>query len=461
MILSGRWVVPISAPAFENGAVVIQGDRIIDVGSVEEIRKGYPNQPWKNFPTSVLLPGLVNVHSHLELTILRGYLEGLDFWRWIRRLTQTKYQVLSRDDLLNSALLGAVEAIRAGITTLADPMDIGTSLEAILMAGLRGILYQEVFSPDPAESDVALESLRSKLGNLEGQLAHWPDRRSRVSTGVSPHAPYTVSGRLFQKVHEFARSQDLPVCIHLAESDAETALLRDGSGPIADSYRERGIAWKAPECTPVEYLERLGVLGRSMLLVHCVRLTASDFAVLQERGVSVAHCPKSNVRLGHGFMNLREMLRRGIPLGLGSDSVASNNAMDLFEEMRFALANPSFFGNTEASPNASEQLSAAAVLRLATLGGAEALGLAAEIGSLEPGKQADLIAVDLARPHVLPVFSPIDALVHAAKASDVHLTMVAGEILYEAREVGTISEPALCRSVEKIREKLLHAPGQN
>jgi cytosine/adenosine deaminase-related metal-dependent hydrolase len=456
MILSARWILPISSAAFESGAVLVQGDRIADLGPKERLLKEHPDEPSKHFPNSALLPGLVNVHSHLELTVLRGYLEGLDFWSWIRKLTETKYQVLSREDLLSSALLGAVEAIRSGVTTLADPMDLGTSLEAMLKTGLRGILYQEVFSPKPEEADVVLKSLKVKLEELEAVLTQQPQRGRRLSLGISPHAPYTVSGELFKKVAEFGRAKGLRSCIHLAESEAETLFLRDGSGQIGDSYRERGIGWTPPDCTPVEYLDRLQVLSPLTLLVHCIRLIPSDYAILRDRHVSVAHCPKSNWRLGHSSMNLRQMREHGIPVGLGSDSVVSNNTMDLFEEMRFMLANPSLYAE-HSSLGASRTLPSADALRMVTLGGAEVLGLARQIGSLETGKQADIIAVDLSKPHLRPVFSPLDALVHSAKSSDVQFSMVGGEVLFEQDRIFTVSEDILDSQIDQVRQKLQNA----
>ena len=386
MILSGRWVVPVSSPPLDHGAIAIEGSRILEVGPLETICKHYPGHLLKSFPEAALLPGLVNVHSHLELTVLRGYLEGLDFWRWIRTLTRTKYDVLTEEDILASALLGSLEALRAGVTTVADPMDIGASLDAVLATGLRGVLYQEVFSPKPEEAEQAVESLKGKMAVLESRLARWPEdarlqpswldgpehvarRRGRVTLGVSPHALFTVSAPLFQKVAGFAQEQNYPVCIHAAESEAETQLVKDGSGPMMESYRQRGIGWDPPCSSPIAYLNNLGILNQSTLLVHCIRMESSDYDTLSKQGVRVAHCPKSNARLQHGWMNLKAMREHHIPTGLGTDSVASNNSMDLFEEMRFAASNPCWM-NVE-----TDGLSTGGALRMATLGGAEVLGL--------------------------------------------------------------------------------------
>ena len=226
---------------------------------------------------------------------------------------------------------------------------------------------------------------------------------------------------------------------------------------MAEALRSRGIQWSAPGCSPVQYLHRLEILAPGTLLVHCVRLQASDLPILKQTGVSIAHCPKSNWKLGHGSMDLKRVVQAGIPLGLGSDSVASNNTMDLFEEMRFSLFNPSWFSRRDgplAAGDSKNTFGAEKALRLATLGGAEALGLSGSIGSLEPGKQADLIGVDLAGIHTMPVYSPVTAIVHSARASDVILTMVGGEVLFEKGAVTSLDEADLKQRIGRISQKL-------
>lgn len=465
MILSASWVIPVSSPPISEGAVALNGGRIQDVGPTAEILRRYPGRKARDFRGVALLPGLVNVHSHLELTLLRGYLENLSFWDWIRHLTRTKYEVLTREDLRISALAGACEAIRSGVTTVGDAMDLGASLDALTASGLRGVLYQEVFSPRPEEAEERLSELEAKVAKLEERIGFGSarphdcaeSRSARVVLGVSPHAPFSVSGPLFRKVGRWAASRGLPVCIHVAESEEESLLTEEGRGPMAEALRARGIRWSAPGCTPVQYLRRLEILEPGTLLVHCVRLQASDIPVLKQSGVSVAHCPKSNWKLGHGWMDLKQVFQAGIPLGLGSDSVASNNSMDLFEEMRFGLFNPSWFSRSEGSSavgGARGGFRAEQALRLATLGGAEALGLSRSIGSLQNGKQADLIAVDLAGIHTLPVFSPVTAIVHSARASDVILTMVGGEVLFEKGSLTTLDEVDLKKRIGRILQKM-------
>jgi cytosine/adenosine deaminase-related metal-dependent hydrolase len=485
MILRGRWVVPINSPNIEGGAVVVDQDKITDFGPALAIEQKYPAHQVRDFPKAVIMPGFVNVHTHLELTVLRGYLEDLSFWQWIQKLTRTKYQILTYDDIAVSALLGVVEGIRSGITTVADPMDLGATLDAMFVSGLRGILYQECFSPKPDEAEPVLRTLKKKIVELKGRIRNWPignsllemtmhpqlsssddweQRRLRLRLGLSPHSAYTVSGSLFQKVKEYSDAEQLPLCIHAAESAAESELLERGTGPIMQSYEKRGIEWSPPRCSPIQYLDRLGVIEKSTLLIHCVRLTDSDFEILKSRNAGVAHCPKSNWKLGHGSMDLRTMHQRKVRVGLGSDSVASNNSMDFFEEIRFALFNPSCCLDQPADSRTetpTKRFSAEDALRMATLGGADALGMSATIGSIEIGKQADLIAVDLSQPHVLPVFSPITALVCSARASDVTMTMVGGEIVFDGGRVSGVNEEMLYQRIETIGEKVVNAPGQD
>ncbi|HVN79240.1 MAG TPA: amidohydrolase family protein [Terriglobia bacterium] len=479
MILSARWLVPISSPVIEQGGVVIEGDRIIAFGRIDWVRGQFPGHPVRDFGEAAILPGFVNVHSHLELSILRGYLEGLSFWDWIRRLTWTKYQVLSREDIRVSALLGAIEAVLSGITTVGDPMDLGASLDAVIRTGLRAVLYQEVFSPDAEEAESVLAGCKEKLCSLRARILNWeglstedpldhligpPDivtvglRKHRVSLGLSPHAPYTVSAPLFKLVHLLAQAERLPICIHIAESEAESQLLESGSGPIMDAWQQRGIVWSAPQCTPVEYLHRLGVIGESTLLVHCIRLSDQDFGILRATGPSIAHCPKSNWKLRHGTADLKKLRQGGLRVGLGTDSVASNNNMDFFEEMRAAYFNPCWSTRPLVKEHAqqTETIGAADILRMATLGGAEALGLATRIGSIETDKQADLIVIDLSQIHAQPVYSPVTTLVFSSRSSDVILVMVGGEVIMEDRCLKGLNLSILREQTESIRQKLVH-----
>ncbi len=388
-----RWVVPIVSEPLPDGVVAVDGDRIAFVGPSGE---GPPGDE-RDLGDVLLLPGLVNAHTHLELTAMRGFLEDLDFRRWILRLTSARRDVLDADALLDSARYGIEEGLRAGITTYADTSESGVVVRAMREAGVRGIVYQEVFGPDPAVCEASIGGLREKVANL--RYLETP----LVRVGVSPHAPYTVSDQLFRATTDFARQHGLPMAIHVAESSEEERLVVNGEGPFADGLRGRGIHVGVRGRSPVDMLDRLGVLGVRPLLIHCVRVDAADIDAIARSGCAVAHCPVSNAKLGHGVAPLVEMLSAGITVGLGSDSVASNNRMDLLEEARIALL------SQRARLGSFETPAAADVLELATLGGAAALGLADVVGSLEEGKQADLAAFPL--DGVAPTTDPTTAAV--------------------------------------------------
>jgi 5-methylthioadenosine/S-adenosylhomocysteine deaminase len=334
-----------------------------------------------------------------------------------------KYKVCTRDELKASARLAATEMLRAGVTTIGEVMDFPTGWEAMLEFGLQGVAYQEVFGPGEATAPEALRTLREKVEH------HRKQETATQRIGLSPHAPYSVSPRLYQDVREYALRDGLRMTAHVAESSDETSFVRDGAGLFAEAHRKRGIQVIARGCSPVAHLDRLGMLGPDMLLVHAIDTDIEDHDRIRERGAFVAHCPKSNSYLGHGLAPVAAMRARGIPIALGTDSAASNDAFDMLAEMRITVEQQGL-GYDEA-------------FRMATIEGARALGLENELGSLEAGKRADFSVIALRNPSG----NPIEEIVLRAKPADIRKTFLGG------RKVNVEVE-ALFKEVGRIQLKL-------
>jgi 5-methylthioadenosine/S-adenosylhomocysteine deaminase len=348
----------------------------------------------------------------------------LSFTEWIRKLVQTKYQVLTPAELQLSARLGAMEMLKAGVTAVGEVMDVGSGWNAMLEFGLQGIAYQEVFGPAESAAVDAMKSLKEKVGLHRGRETE----TQRV--GVSPHAPYSVSQPLYKAVGEYAQAESLRMTAHIAESREETLFVRDGAGPFAEAHLKRGIAVIARGVTPVAYLDRLELLGPKMLLVHAVEANDSDIDRLRDTSTFVVHCPKSNAKLGNASARIRDMRSRSVSVSLGTDSVASNNAIDMFEEMRAAIF------QQRTLTRDIHALTAQDAFRMATLEGARALGLDKHLGSLEVGKRADFAVVDLSQSATLPVYDPIETMVYSASRADVKRVFVGGnEIVVEDSQV--------------------------
>ncbi|MCS6777489.1 MAG: amidohydrolase family protein [Chloroherpetonaceae bacterium] len=441
--LRAQWVLPITGPPIGNGEVVVEAGRIAAV------RPAPPAVPdARDLGNAILMPGLVNAHTHLDYTVMRGALEDRPFFAWVRALVACK-TVLDPEDWLASATFGAAEAVAGGITTVGDCTDSGAALHAAIALGLSGVIYQEVFGIDESRTvDAIMTELRGKVERMQSDATG-----TALTIGISPHAPYTVRPALFRALADYARGAQLPLCIHAAESRAEQELLQAGAGPIARMFARRGIAWQAPGVSTIAYLDAQGVLGPHTLLVHGVQVTEADRALWRERGAAWAHCPKSNAKLGNGVAPLTLLAGRDDPtdcprVGLGSDSVASNNTMDLFEEMRVAVL------LQRAVQQDVGALTAREIVEMATLGGARALGMDAQAGSLEPGKRADLCAVCPGALHGVPVYDPYSTLVYTARASDVMLTMIGGEIRYDATRGNRIEDRFPHLDLRPIRRRL-------
>ncbi len=433
IIYSARWVVPVSAAPIENGAVAVEGQRVAGVGLRAEIVERFPEFKIESFGDAIILPGLINLHTHLELTAMRGYLENeeTDFFAWLRKLTVARHELMTADDIHVSATWGACEAVRAGITCVGDASAAGLmSMMALRDVGLRGVVYQESFGPDARRARENFEELVSKVDHLRTLQSEL------LRPGVSPHAPYTVCGAQLELIAEYAQTEGLPLMMHAAESAAEEQFVRDGCGAFAEGLARREIEWIARGVSTVQYLKQVGVLEVKPLLAHCIRVNDRDIETLRETETTVAHCPKSNAKLGHGRAPFARFLEVGIAMGFGSDSVASNNTCDILEEARFATLMARAGGGLVPGADA---------LRVATFG-----------RGLSEGALADIAVVSLTGVHQLPSYDPISTLIFASSGRDVILTVVAGREVYRDGRVTTVDEDRIRSRVHEITEKLNH-----
>ena len=366
-----------------------------------------PDVPATAFDDAIILPGLINTHTHLELTGFEGQVPDREFTQWIRRLRQLK-STRRPAEYLEAARQGLASCFASGVTTVADTGDTGSVIRVLSEVDGSGVAYQEVFGPNPSQADESLATLQARVRDCS------PLMTSRVRIGVSPHAPYTVSGDLFSAVAAWARTERLPLAVHVAESPAETQFLVSGSGPLAEAWHERSIPLPVSRGrTPVAWLAEHGVLSEQSLCIHAVQVGAQDVQRLADSGAAVAHCPLSNRAHGHGVAPVQALLDAGIRLGLGTDSVVSVGRLDLLAEARAA--------------GGLVSLTADQLVELCTLGGARAIGVDSETGSLRVGKWADCTVIRSRRAAGTPA-----ERVLASSPTDVLLTYVGGKEVYRA-----------------------------
>ena len=383
----------------EGHAVAVREGRIEAIFPPGEEPGGYEVVA---LPNHVLVPGLVNAHTHAAMSLMRGLSDDLPLMRWLEdHVWPAERKHVSPVMVRDGTLLACAEMLRGGITCFNDMYFFPeAALEAALEAGMRvslGIIVIEfptAYASDPADY------LRKGLA-LRDRASEHP----LVSFCLAPHAPYTVSDATFRQVVTFAAELDLPVHVHLNETEDE----------IQRSLTEHGVR-------PVERLRRLGVLGPGLIAVHAVHLDTREIELLGGHAASIAHCPSSNLKLASGFAPVEALRRAGANLCLGTDGAASNNRLDLFQEMRTAAL------LAKAVARDAEALPAHAALRAATLGGAHALGIAQTTGSIEPGKAADLVAVEMRAPELAPCYDPVSHLVYAAGREHVTHVWVNGEL---------------------------------
>ena len=381
----------------------------------------------------IALPGLINTHTHLSMTMFRGYADDLLLQDWLQKKIWPLEAKLTGEACYYGALLGSAEMSLSGTTSFVDMYFYMEDVaRAVAKSGLRGFLsYGIIDLMDPAKARMEQEKARKFFDYIRGL------GNPRIRFALGPHAPYTCSAETLLWAKEFAEKNDVIDHIHVAETRKEQA----------DSQQQHGMRI-------VEYLDKIGALSKKMLAAHCAWLTKSEVALLAKAGVGVAHCPVSNMKLASGGVApLPEMFEAGVPVGLGTDGAASNNTLDMFETMKVcALLHKAHRWDPTV-------LNAQTVLDLATIQGAKALGVDHEIGSLETGKRADIILVDAKAPNMNPVYGQetvVSDLVYSASAANVHTTIVDGQVLMQNRQLKLVDMEQIVAKTGELAAQLAH-----
>lgn len=384
-IVRARHVYPVTAEPIADGGVAVEGERIVAVGPAADLLARCPSAALVDLGETALFPAAVNAHTHLELTGLAGAVHSQPFVDWILALIAAR-RALTYDDFTRAAGEGVRMLVESGTAAVGEISTAGASVEPVVASGLRGVIYYELLSGDPARAPELFE--RGKR-----QVAEWRERYpdARVRFGLSLHTPYTVSTALFRLAGEWCAGEGVPLCIHAAESPAETRWLLDHTGPVAETmYARLGLPTDlepAPGVSPIAYLDGLGIFAAHPLLAHGVQVDAADLRRLANASVPVAHCPRSNTYLHCGRMPYGAYRAAGVPLAVGTDSLASSHSLSVWDELAVAWTLHTAAGDI---------IRPSDLLRLATLEGAVALGCAEELGSLDAGKSAELACASLA-----------------------------------------------------------------
>lgn len=376
IILKAAFILTMDSrrPLLKDGTIAIKAGAIAGVGPNEAVSGRFTGSRKIEFQNAVLLPGLVNVHTHLELPPLMDFLRASSFPEWLLNLIRAK-RALRPGDYRNAAIKNVEAALLTGTTTVGEICTHGISPGVLRQSGMRAVVFHEIIDMGMGAGGgkwMAVAKLK-RPGRL-------------IKYGVSPHSPYTVCRPVLEKIKRLAEKRKMPVSMHVAESRDERRLLMGRRSGLHALYELAGWdpALAAVAASPVKYLDGLGMLGPHFLAVHAVAIDEEDIAVLRKRRVGIAHCPRSNTETKVGRMPIGKLIQSGMDIGLGTDSLASSPSLSMWDEMRHAL-----------KVHRNDGITSKDILRIATIGGARALGLGKETGSISPGKKADVIAVPL------------------------------------------------------------------
>jgi 5-methylthioadenosine/S-adenosylhomocysteine deaminase len=430
IMVKNGWVVTMdhASTLIERGAVVIKADRIVEVGPEDVLVSQYNAGKTIDAHRGIIMPGLVNSHTHAAMTCFRGLADDLPLMTWLEDHIFPAEAKLTSDMVYKGTLLACAEMILSGTTTFCDMYLFEDAVaEAARKTGMRALVGEVLYDfPSPNYGPV-----EEGLKYTEDLIKKWRDD-PLITVAVEPHSPYLCAPDLLEKAKAIADRNNVPMVMHVSESEAEVIRLKD-------KYNK----------TPVEHLAEIGFLDPKLVAVHCVVLTEKDMALLKDFDVKVAHDPESTMKLASGVTPVPQLLERGITVGLGTDGCASNNNLDLLQEM-----------DTAAKVHKVQTLDptvldAKTVVKMATIDGARALGLEDQIGSLEPGKKADIIIIDIRRPHLTPMYNVYSHLVYAVSGNDVVTAIVNGQVLMENRRLTTLDVEAVMEDVNRIAEDIV------
>ncbi len=412
----------------ENGAVAVSADRIVEVGTEDALSASYQAAKIIDARGGIIMPGLVNTHTHAAMTCFRGLADDLPLMTWLHDYIFPAEAKLTFDMVYQGTRLACSEMILSGTTTFCDMYLFEEAVaQAVKEAGMRAVVGEVIYDfPSPNYGPV-----EDGLKYTEALIEKWRDD-SLITIAVEPHSAYVCSPDLLQKARAIADRNGVPIVIHLSETEREVVQIREKYGR-----------------TPVAHLAEIGFLCPNLIADHCVALTAEDTALLKNFDVKIAHNPESNMKLASGVAPIPELLKQGITVGIGTDGCASNNNLDLFQEMDTAAK---LHKVHTLDPTVMD---ARTVVSMATIDGARVLGMGAIIGSLEAGKKADIIIIDIRSPHLMPMYNIYSHLVYAVTGSDVVTSIVNGRVLMEDRVLTTLDVDEVMAAVNRIAQDIV------
>lgn len=418
-----------------NGAIIINDSRIVEVGDSKLLEKHFPVQKRIEAGGKMVMPGLINTHTHSAMTVFRGFADDMALQKWLHEYvfpSEAKYITPKNVEL--GVKLAVTEMLLSGTTTYNDMyFFINETAKVTSDLGMRAVLSEGIIDyPTPSAPTPEIG-----LKQTEEFIRNWKENEL-INIAVSAHSPYSCSAGLLQKTKAFAERHNINLHIHLAETPWE--------------YNE---IYKLHKKTPTQYVESLGVLDKNVIAAHSVHLTDNDIDLYAKYGVGVAHNPECNMKLASGVAQVPKFLEKNIKVGIGTDGVASNNNLDLFQDLRTAA-----FVHKLVNENPSV-VTAKELVKIATIGGAEVLGMENEIGSLEKGKKADLIIVDLQKPHLFPIYDIYSHIVFSMTGSDVETSIVNGKIVMENRKIKAVDLINLSGEIQQIANEIIAADKEN